>query len=238
MNLHFGWRLGWQRETISQASTVNGLGIRSQGHSTTGTSIVRIDAPLGSSRSLCIVVMLSLHSHKAVGRYEHIASRGAFLYAFCCRQHLMGEVIVPRAIANVLLRHHTIPLTIRHHLIIIVTELGIALETLLHLVGPKVGIRISGFRQDFVHGLCIIHVVEISHRLDREKDSLTIGIAGRLRNVREQSESPTFQSGIVVSYSPPFTCSKVVSLGIQHLRSYTSHILAVAVVNRGCLVGK
>ena len=71
----------------------------------------------------------------------------------------MGEVIVPRAIANVLLRHHTIPFASSHHLIIIVTELCIALETLLHLVGPLVGIRISGFRQDFVHGLGIVHVI-------------------------------------------------------------------------------
>ena len=82
-----------------------------------------------------------------------------------------------------------------------------------------------------VHSLRIVHIIEVGHRLYGEEHALAVGIDGSSGNLRQQTEGLTLQAGIVVSHLAPLTGSEVIGTGIQHLRSDTCHILAVAVVH-------
>ena len=149
----------------------------------------------------------------------------------------MREVIIPRGIANMLLCHHTVPLAMSHYLIIIMTELSITLETLGYSVSPLIGIWIIGICQNLIHSLGVIHIIEVGHCLNGEEDRLAISITSLLWNLGKQSQCTTLQTGIVVSHLAPLSRSHIIGLCIQHLRSYTSHVLAIAVVDRGGFLG-
>ena len=75
-----------------------------------------------------------------------------------------------------LLGHHAIPLSVGHLLIIIGTEFCISFETTVHFVCPTVTLGILFLKEFLVHGLCIIHLMQIAHGLNREQDNLPIGI--------------------------------------------------------------
>ena len=174
--------------------------------------------------------MLSLHRYESIAWSEGVAT-SCSLHLTGTRQHIGTEVIVPVGVADVLLGHHTIPLTTCNVFVVRSIESGITIETLLHTLCPAVGIRIVALCTVLVHRLCVIHIIDVSSCLYREEDELLIGILGVLRNLEEQTQRTGFKSLVLVSHLLPFTCSDVISTGIKHLWSYTCHILAVLVIN-------
>ena len=98
---------------------------------TTRTAIVGINAPLGSLGSLTAVEVLGLHSHIAMSGGEGVAAcRRTDGNGGGLRHDVVGEVIVPNAIADMLLNHHAIPLAAGQYLIIFTAEQRVATETL------------------------------------------------------------------------------------------------------------
>ena len=85
--------------------------------------------------------------------------------------------IVPGAVAYVYLVHHVVPLSLCHLVIIFVTELAVSAEAELYLVCPFVGSCAAHLGVVVVHGLCVVHVVEVCHGSDGEVDELVVGVA-------------------------------------------------------------
>ena len=181
--------------------------------------------------------MLRLHSHKTVGRLEGVAARLSVRHYGRGRHHVATEVVVPRTVAYVFLRHHTVPLALAHHLIIIVAEHRVALEALLHPVCPQVGIRAALLRHLPVHGLRIIHVIEVGHSLHRKQDQLPVGIMLLLGQLVEEAQGAHLQPRIVISHLLPLARLHIIRLRVEHLWGHAAHILAVLVVDRGGFPG-
>ena len=136
-----------------------------------------------------------------------------------------------------LLDHHTIPLATGDIVVVGSTEQGIATEALCHTVSPHVGIGRTDARKVVVHGLRIVHVVEVRHRLNREKHQLLIEVAGLSRDVLIQAQGTQLQTLVVVSDLSPLARFHIIGLCIQHFRCDTGHILAVAVVDVSGFLG-
>ena len=233
MYFHLTLHILWQGKAIGQAGLSNRLGIRCQSYSTTRTTVVGIDAPFRALRSCGTIVVLSLHSHIAIGGgSEGVAARRRIDgNSGSPWQYLLTEVIVPRGIADMLLNHHTVPLAISHHLIIILAQLGIATKGLLDLLGPLVGISKASLSCILVHGLRVIHIIEVCHSLHGEQQHLSEGIARRCGHIFPQTKDTGLQRHIVVSHTLPLACLNIICSSIEHLRSHTCHILAVLIVD-------
>ena len=87
------------------------------------------------------------------------------------------------------LNHHTIPFATGNIGVVGSTEQRVATETLCHTIGPHVGIRATRLSQTVVHGLCIVHIVEVGHGLHREEHQLAIEITCIGRNLFIESQS-------------------------------------------------
>ena len=161
-----------QRETIGDGSLSHGLCVGCEGYGAARATVVGIDSPLGLALSLSGEEVLGLHSYKALRMLELIAasSRGVRdSHAGGTGQKIAAEIIVPRTVANMLLRHHTVPLAIGNFLVIGQTEQRVTTETLADALAPLVGIGIILRSQMQVHSLGVIHVVEVGHGLYREE---------------------------------------------------------------------
>ena len=115
-------------------------------------------------------IVLCLHGHVTVFSGEDIASHrclGTF-DAVDFGQLVGGEVVVPLGVAYVLLRHHAVPLAVGHGVVVVVAELLVAGEGFFHLVCPLVGGGIALGVELQVHGLGVIHLVEVGHGLHGE----------------------------------------------------------------------
>ena len=86
-----------------------------------------------------------------------------------------------------------------------------------------------------VHGLGIIHVIEVGHGLHREEHRLPEGVAGLDGHLLIETQGTELQSGIVVGHLSPLAGLQVIGVGIEHLGGDASHVLAVAVVDGGGL---
>ena len=162
-------------ELISQFGLIGRSSIRHQRDATQRTTHIRNHRPSSIFSILTTIGMLSLYADITIaGREYRSADRGGHLNQTWA--NIGTEVIVPCAIADMLLDHHAIPLTAGHHLIIIVTQQRIAFKSLTTAVGPLVGFRIMILSQLQVHGLCIIHLIDITHGLYREEYKLAISI--------------------------------------------------------------
>ena len=51
------------------------------------------------------------------------------------------------------------------------------MKSLFHLVCPQVSVGVPVLVQPVIHGLGVIHLVNVAHGLDGEQDNLLIGIA-------------------------------------------------------------
>ena len=67
------------------------------------------------------------------------------------------------------LNHHILPFAAGHNVVIIVTQRFIPCKSLFHFICPFVSLRIVFFIQFMVHGLCIIHFVQVCHGLNGEQ---------------------------------------------------------------------
>ena len=75
-----------------------------------------------------------------------------------------------------LLCHHTVPLTTSNLLIILEVQQRITFEGLTTALCPAVGLRIVLCGQLQIHGLGIVHLIDVAHGLNREKNDLSVGI--------------------------------------------------------------
>ena len=237
MNLHLAFNILRQGKAIGQTGLPHGVGIWCQGHRTACTAVIGIDAPLGTLGCRSTIVMLCLHSYIAVsGGCEGVTARRRIDGNIGSPgQHILAEVVVPRGIADMLLNHHTVPLAISHDLIIILAQLGITTESFFHLLRPSIGIGQACLSCILVHGLRIVHIIEIGHSLHGEQQYLTESITRSLGHILPKAQHTGFQCHIVVTNTLPLARLDVISPGIQHLWRYTCHILAVLIVDVGSL---
>ena len=87
-----------------------------------------------------------------------------------------------------------------------------------------------------IHGLCIIHFIQIGHRLHRKKNQLSVGISVSGIQFQILSQGFRLQLHIFISHLPPFPRSQVISILIQHLGSHASIVLAIQVQNTHGLI--
>ena len=136
-----------------------------------------------------------------------------------------------------LLGHHAFPLAAGNVGVVGSTEHGVTLEAALHLGGPAVGVGAVLRGQLAVHGLGIVHVVEVGHGLDGEEHQLTVEVAALGGHQLQQPQGAQLKTGIVVGHLPPFAGLDVIGVGIEHFGCYARHVLAVAVIDVGRLAG-
>ena len=133
---------------------------------------------------------------------EGVAARGGLLDAFHPRQAVRREVVVPGAIADVLLCHHTVPLAAGDVFVVFLHQNGIAREGTLDLVGPGVGGRVFSTGQGQVHRLRVIHFIDVGEGLDREEDELPVGVLVFRFQREELPQGLRFQADEIVPYLP------------------------------------
>ena len=71
-----------------------------------------------------------------------------------------------------LLGHHAVPFAVGNLLVVGQAEQRVALEAVLHFLGPDIGIGVLALGQIAVHGLGIVHVVEVGSSLNGEQNKL------------------------------------------------------------------
>ena len=76
-----------------------------------------------------------------------------------------------------LLCHHAVPFALCYVVVVLGTEKRVTQESCFHLVSPQIGIRIPLFEELLIHGLRIIHLIDIAHGLHREEDDLSVTVA-------------------------------------------------------------
>ena len=86
-----------------------------------------------------------------------------------------------------------------------------------------------------VHGLGVVHLVDIAHGLDGEEDDLTVGILGFGLQGDELSEGAGLE-GLIVGHHLGELCGGV-GLGVEHLRGDAAIIFAHEVQQLCCLAG-
>ena len=175
--------------------------------------------------------MLRLHGNHPFVTGKQIPSYSLFrlLYPVNFRQTVGREIIVPRSIAYMFLRHHSVPLASRHFFVVFPAQFRIAPKRLLHLVGPLIRLRIVLLVQFVIHGLCIVHFIQIGHRLHRKKNQLAISIPVSGLQFQILPQGFRLQLHIFIGHLPPFPRSQVISILIQHLGSHASIVLAIQV---------
>ncbi len=181
--------------------------------------------------------MLGLHRGvSGACQAEAESSRSACVHALDFRHRVGGEVVIPVRVAYVLLGHHTVPFSPGHHLVVVVFQFGVALETGFHLVRPDVGCRVTVLVEVAVHSLGVVHFIYVAHGLDREENELLVGIAV-LRLEREiLSERVGLKALEFVCDLLELPCLEVIGPAVQHLGSDPPRILAVEVEYPGRLL--
>ena len=182
--------------------------------------------------------MLGLHCNHAVLLSEHISALLlTFLNAAYARLCIGTEIIVPTGIAYVLLDHHAVPLAAGHLLIIICAQLGITLKVALAALCPVVCGGIVVAYQFLVHGLAVIHIVDVAHGLYGEQYYLLISVTVFGLELEILTQSLSLQTCIIVANLLKLTGLKRVVLAcIQHLGADTAVVLAAQVKNT-CSLG-
>jgi len=84
-----------------------------------------------------------------------------------------------------------------------------------------------------VHGLGIVHFVEVGHRLHRKKNQLLVGVPVGWLQGEVLAQGFGFQFQVRVRHLFPFTRFQVVGLRIKHLRRHSTVVLAVEVQDTG-----
>ena len=243
MHIHLADTLR-QAEGIGQRGPVGGDVVGLQRDAAQRPAHVGYHRPLGSLLSRGAVVVSRLDgeaSHGVLGALgqEHVAVLPCLLLAEAehVGQHVVREIVVPARIADVLLNHHSVPLASGHYLIIIGTEQRVATETTLHLGGPFVGLQAALLVELVVHGLSVVHLVEVAHGLDGEEQQLEVRVVVFSGQLLQQSERVSLQGLVLLHHVEPFARCQVVGVAVQHLSRHPSVVLRVEVQQTGSLSG-
>ena len=105
---------------------------------------------------------------------EGVAAGSGVLDAFHPRQAVRREVVVPGTVADVLLRHHAVPLAAGDVLVVSLHQRGVPGKGALDLVGPGVGGRVLAAGQGQVHRLRVVHFIDIGEGLDGKEDEFPV----------------------------------------------------------------
>ena len=178
--------------------------------------------------------VLGLDADVAVDGRERRAFRGCF-HLDEVGTDVGGVVVVPDLIADVLLDHHAVPLATGDLLIVLQVQLLVAFEGLAAAFCPAVRLGIVLGGQLVVHGLGVVHLVDVAHGLDGEEDDLTVGVAGFGLECDELPEGTGLQSLIVADDLGKLPGG--VGLGVEHLGGDAAVVLAHEVQQLGCLAG-
>ena len=165
--------------------------------------------------------MFCLHGHITVLGFEDIASLaiGHSLHV----RHLVGrEVVIPDFIADVLLRHHTVPLASGNVRVVGGAEQRVADESLSDALCPEVGIGIIVCCQLQVHSVSIVHLVDVRQGLHGEENDLLVRVAVGSVDGDVLSECLCFETYEIVGHLFPFTSIDVIGRGVHHLGGSTA----------------
>ena len=135
------------------------------------------------------------------------------------------------------LRHHTFPFATGDIVIVRCTEYGITMKSRFGPVCPHIGIGVVFGKQIVVHRLCIIHLMQIAHRLNGKEDEFTIDIAIFLWQGDELAQRICFQTDIIAHHLAPFSILQIIRVAVEHFGCYTTIILATEVQYACRLVG-
>ena len=157
---------------VGDRSSVSWLCVRHQSHATKGTPHIGNHCPFRIRRCFSAVVMFGFYGYISVLSGEYVSADSLFRIfdSVDFRQCISGEVIIPWGITDMFLNHHILPFAAGHNVVIIVTQRFIPCKSLFHFICPFVSLRIVFFIQFMVHGLCIIHFVQVCHGLNGEED--------------------------------------------------------------------
>ena len=175
--------------------------------------------------------MLSVHCHVTVGRHEGVTTRHLtwFVEAHHLRAGVLGEIIAPSDISDMLLYHHSVPLASCYILVIATTKQRVTLEALLHAVSPSVCLRIAFCIEFMVHCLGVIHLIDIAKSLNGKEQQLTVSVVHVLRKGYILAQGVSLKTCKLVTHLLPLASLKIVSRSVEHLCRHTSCILAVEV---------
>ena len=113
--------------------------------------------------------------------------------------------------------------------VVFTAQFRIAPKRLLHLVGPLIRLRIILLGQLVIHGLRIVHFIQIGHRLHRGKES--VGDKHPYIPAFECQILPKgfrLQLNIFIGHLPFISpVAKIISLAVQHFGSNASGVLAI-----------
>ena len=136
MHLDLTLSLSGGGEAIRQAAACRTLGIGHQRKTTARAPHIGQYCPLGRLTILGFEIMLGFHRYNIVMHGEDVAARSRISQTIDLGQTVGREIVVPRGIADVLLRHHAVPLASGHLMVIVGTEQRVATEGLLHPISP------------------------------------------------------------------------------------------------------
>ena len=88
-----------------------------------------------------------------------------------------------------------------------------------------------------VHGLCVVHLIDVAESLDGEEQQLAVSVVHLFRECDELSESVALKTCKLVAYLSPLACLDVVCRSVEHLSRHAASILAVEVEDACSLVG-
>ena len=128
-----------------------------------------------------------------------------------------------------LLDHHVLPLSVSHHIVVLICQELITCKTCLYLVSPLVCRRIACIVKGMVHCLGVIHLIKVRHSLNREEDELEICITHLLRKSHVLSQCLGLKLDIFVRNLLPLSCLKIVCTAVKHFRCHASVVFAIKV---------
>ena len=131
------------------------------------------------------------------------------------------------------LRHHSVPFAARNIPIVSPAKHGITLESSLATIGPKVCVGVVTCIKPMIHGLCIVHVIEGSHRLQRKQHQLLIGISLLGTQSDELTQGFHLQLFVLTDDRFPLTRGQIISVFIEHFGRDAPVIFVQQVQNAG-----
>ena len=127
------------------------------------------------------------------------------------------------------LDHHAVPFASGDVVVVVIAKFLVALECTFHHVGPFVGFGVVLGIKFVVHGLCVVHFIEVGHGLHGEEDELLVGVVvfGSQGDVLAQGFR--FQFDELVRHLFPFSRFQVIGFAVEHFRRDAPGIFAVEV---------
>ena len=133
--------------------------------------------------------------------------------------------------------HQMVPLA-STDAVIFTRQLIVTGETLLHKVGITVGTRVTQGSEIEVLRLRIVHLVEVGHRLDGEKNQLMIGVACLGGHLLPQAIGIGLERLVLEHGLLPLSALQVVGAPIQELGGDAAVVAEVGLQETSRFAGK